>query len=76
MTHALYRPDTATTNSLHRLSPLALISILRNGVELGRQRRQLAMLDAKRLADIGLTRQAAREEATRRFWDAPRHLYR
>lgn len=38
-----------------------------------RQRRQLAMLDAHRLHDIGLSRDEARREAARPFWDAPAH---
>ncbi len=36
-----------------------------------RQRRALAELDAERLADIGLSRDAALKEASRSFWDAP-----
>lgn len=36
-----------------------------------RQRRALAALDAARLADIGVTREEALEEARRSFWDAP-----
>ncbi|SPF78363.1 hypothetical protein PRI8871_00962 [Pseudoprimorskyibacter insulae] len=35
------------------------------------QRRQLADLDDAALADIGLTRAQANEEAARGFWDAP-----
>lgn len=38
---------------------------------LHRQRRQLALLDAARLEDIGLSQTEARREADRPFWDAP-----
>lgn len=36
-----------------------------------RQRHQLLQLDDRRLFDIGLSRDEARREATRPFWDAP-----
>lgn len=38
---------------------------------LWRQRRQLAALEAHRLADIGLTAKEAAREAARPVWDAP-----
>lgn len=38
-----------------------------------RQRRALARLDASTLADIGLNRKAAQDEAHRPLWDVPRH---
>ncbi|WP_238364212.1 DUF1127 domain-containing protein [Mesobacterium pallidum] len=40
---------------------------------LHRQRRQLAKLDAAALRDIGVSREAAKAEATRAPWDAPAH---
>ncbi|MEM9436275.1 MAG: DUF1127 domain-containing protein [Pseudomonadota bacterium] len=40
---------------------------------LARSRRELAKLDARQLADIGVDRRDALEEATRSFWDAPAH---
>ena len=39
--------------------------------DLYRQRRALARLDDKALADIGLTRDEAQIEANRPFWDIP-----
>ena len=42
-------------------------------IELRRQRRALARLDAHLLNDIGLPADAAAHEARRPFWDAPRH---
>lgn len=38
-----------------------------------RQRRALAALDDRLLADIGVSREAALAEAGRPAWDAPRH---
>lgn len=45
-------------------------------LSLQRQRRALARLDPRLLRDIGLTEDAARAEAARRFWDAPHHWFR
>ena len=38
-----------------------------------RQRRSLADMDPQRLADVGLTRDEANEEANRPIWDVPSH---
>lgn len=38
-------------------------------VETARTRRHLAEMDARMLADIGISRAEARDEASRRFWD-------
>ena len=46
---------------------------VRQARHLVRQRRALGALDAHMLADIGLSREEARREAARPFWDAPRH---
>ena len=43
---------------------------------LGRQRRDLAGLDAHQLRDIGITAQQAATEAARPVWDAPAHWTR
>ena len=40
-------------------------------VALHRQRRALGKLDATRLKDIGLTRNQAKTEAHKPFWDIP-----
>lgn len=42
-------------------------------IALWRQRRALAAMDARQLADIGITRDQARTEAARPFWDVPSH---
>jgi len=40
-------------------------------MSLGRERRDLARLDRRLLADIGLTHEDASDEAARRFYDVP-----
>lgn len=40
---------------------------------LWRQRRALAVLDDAALQDIGVSRQSAKAEAARPFWDVPSH---
>jgi uncharacterized protein YjiS (DUF1127 family) len=40
---------------------------------LRRQRSALAEMDARMLADIGLSREQARHEAARPLWDVPRN---
>ena len=42
-------------------------------IALWRQRRALAAMDARQLADIGITRDQARTEAARPLWDVPSH---
>lgn len=46
---------------------------MRKAAALSRQRRALSALDDALLRDIGLTRYEALTEASRPFWDAPRH---
>lgn len=57
-----------TTAALARF-PARLISAL----AVSRSRHRLALLDDHLLRDIGLTREAADNEAARRIWDAPSH---
>ncbi len=52
------------------LSPL--LSLVRHVLGVIRQRRRLATLPDNQLADIGITREEARTEAARPFWDLPR----
>lgn len=54
-----------------RLSLLRFSLRLREGLELSRQRRALARLDARALDDIGVSRSQAEAEARRPPWDAP-----
>jgi uncharacterized protein YjiS (DUF1127 family) len=42
---------------------------------LHRSRRALAKLSVEQLADIGITRQQAEDEAARPLWDAPAHWH-
>lgn len=44
---------------------------LRRWAALSRQRRTLAQLDDRLLADVGLDRAAAARESARWFWDEP-----
>ena len=61
---------TSAYRAAHQ-SPASIISILLKGVEVSRQRRALAKMDAATLADLGLTRAQAQREAKRTFWDIP-----
>lgn len=61
-------------------APLRLVVRLRRLVQgvakaraVARQRGALAELDDTMLADLGLSREEARREAQRPFWDAPVH---
>jgi uncharacterized protein YjiS (DUF1127 family) len=45
-------------------------------VALRQQRHQLATLDTARLNDLGLSRQDAQREASRKPWDVPAHWRR
>ncbi|NQX72095.1 MAG: DUF1127 domain-containing protein [Epibacterium sp.] len=50
--------------------------MLGNLIALRRQRLELLQMDAPALNDIGITREAALDEAHRPFWDAPNHWTR
>jgi uncharacterized protein YjiS (DUF1127 family) len=74
--------DITTMNATHTarpilsvptLRPAALINRVSYWAALARQRRALAALDARLLADVGLTATAAKAEANRSFWDVPAH---
>jgi uncharacterized protein YjiS (DUF1127 family) len=56
-----------------RPSPLAYLKRLR---AMRRSRQDLANLPDYLIRDIGLTRDAAMEEASRPFWDVPDHWMR
>lgn len=58
---------------LRLMAPFHAISSWR---EIARQRRALRRLDQQALADIGLDRQSAEDEAARPAWDAPEHWRR
>lgn len=54
-------------------NPGRMLRLFKAARALSRQRRDLARLDAARLADIGISAVEAHAEARRPFWDAPRH---
>ncbi|MCA8880149.1 MAG: DUF1127 domain-containing protein [Rhodobacteraceae bacterium] len=56
-----------------RRSPVAYLNRLR---ALRKSRRDLATLPDHLIRDIGLTREAAAEEAARPFWDVPDYWLR
>ncbi|MDU8929580.1 DUF1127 domain-containing protein [Alisedimentitalea sp. MJ-SS2] len=64
-THAMSR-DAIRLNR-----PVLLAARFSTLLSLRRQRSRLARLDAKALADIGLTRDEAMTEAKRPIWDVP-----
>jgi len=47
------------------------LNVVWDALSLRRQRRTLARLDDRALADIGITREQAKAEAARLIWDAP-----
>ncbi len=64
------------TTALHtncQPKPRSVLASLREMIALSRQRRQLRALDDHLLADIGISRAEAVEEATQTLWNAPRH---
>lgn len=64
-TIALFRPSLPA-----RRRPTLLTALLER-MALQRQRQKLAELPDHLLKDVGLTRDAARDEAERPVWDAP-----
>ncbi|QQA41555.1 DUF1127 domain-containing protein [Pelagovum pacificum] len=66
----------STTISPSRLFQPRRLPGIRHYVALLRQRRALARLDDRALADIGLTRAEAWSEADRPLWDVPAHWLR
>ncbi|SEA52603.1 DUF1127 domain-containing protein [Rubrimonas cliftonensis] len=71
---ALVSPASAGRTVLPAARPAARRSLWRrlaDRLDLIRQRRALAALDARLLADIGLSREDAEAEARRPFWDGP-----
>jgi len=48
-----------------------LLTKLVTAWQVARERRSLQHLDARTLADIGMTEEAAAQEAGRAFWDLP-----
>ncbi|WP_118135367.1 DUF1127 domain-containing protein [Oceanicella sp. SM1341] len=50
----------------------SFFGLLRAWIDTAAQRRHLAELDDRMLEDIGVTRDTAKAEAARRFWDLPR----
>ena len=63
--------DPAFQDDLRSARPLRLFSRAFQVLSVLRQRRRLAELPDHQLADIGITREEARTEAARPFWDLP-----
>lgn len=59
------------TQTLHMSQPRTRTTGLLGYMELYRQRRALARMDAAQLDDLGLTLEQAKSEARRMIWDAP-----
>ncbi len=61
------------SDTLRHIRPrrASLFQTLRSMVTVHHQRRRLSRLDDRALQDIGLTRDTARSEARRPFWDIP-----
>lgn len=53
-----------------------ILRIIGAGLSVWGQRRALARLDDRALADIGLSRGQAEAEAARPLWDVPREAHR
>ncbi len=70
-THAVPFPP-ALPIAIRMARPVRWLSLARHVLGVLQQRRQLATLSDKQLADIGITREQARTEAARPFWDLPR----
>jgi uncharacterized protein YjiS (DUF1127 family) len=65
-----------TTRALSQTAASIDISLsppLRLWAALSRSRKRLSALDDRELADIGLTPELAKTEASRPFWDVPAH---
>ncbi len=64
-------PNTAIFAGAVSARRPGLLKSMTNMVQLFKERRALAALDADALADIGISRQQALTEASRPTWDAP-----
>jgi len=58
-------------NSAPRRRRPSILAMMSHLYGVWRQRQVLKTLDEAALHDIGVTREQARNEARRRFWDAP-----
>lgn len=67
MSITLYRPRQG------RSPWRTALDLIRHHHALSQTRQSLAQLTTDQLRDIGVSAEAAREEAARPFWDAPTH---
>lgn len=73
---------TATANTLGISSgavsarPTGLLKTVTNMLQLRKERRALASLDAHALNDIGISKFEALDEAARSAWDAPDYWHK
>ncbi|MEM6886861.1 MAG: DUF1127 domain-containing protein [Pseudomonadota bacterium] len=58
-------------SSTDQRNQISLLGILRTRLALWRSRRALARLNDRELADIGVSREAAKREAAKGAWDVP-----
>ncbi len=71
-TNTIAASDAGRTNAPRK----GFLQLFLTLTEARRQRRRLAGLDDHLLRDIGLTREDADREATRKPWDVPAHWLR
>ncbi len=69
-------PTLVLRRAQRRLSLIGMYRAILAHSALRRSRGRLAALDDHLLRDIGLSREAALQEAARKDWDAPEHWYR
>jgi len=62
-----------TIKSAKTARGIPLFQRLRHLIAVARSRRELARLDARALADIGVSAKQAATEVNRGFWDVPAH---
>lgn len=65
-------PTLATLFTLPALRSLQVSLPLGSWIRVARERRQLARLSPRQLADIGIDSDSAMGEAARPFWDLPK----
>ena len=68
MTTTSVKLHLARRNSMFRPSILALVKLVGTWQSRARQRHDLAALTDEQLADIGISRSAARNESGKPFW--------
>ncbi len=65
----LARPAASAPTPRSATGPRAALAWARRALRVAGQRRELAALEARQMADLGLTEEARRAELARPFWD-------